>query len=85
MSLPPTIDVTAWYRFDKEAKTFGFNHLEDGHSADASPQDRLLGKRWKGGVWEKRVGQLVPGGVMGTRRLVLAEAPPAVATRDTED
>jgi hypothetical protein len=79
MSFTPAVDVTAWYRFDKEHAVFNFNHLEDGHSADASPQDRQLGKRWKGGGWEKRVGALVPGGLMGAPRLVLAEAPPKLA------
>jgi hypothetical protein len=79
MSLPSNNPVTAWYRFDKEHDVFGFNHLEDGHSTAASPEDKLLGKRWKNGVWERRHGALVPGGAMGAPRLQLNEAPPAVA------
>lgn len=85
MALAHHPTVTAWYRFDKQRNAFSFNHLEDGRSAADSPQDLLLGKRWKGGQWEKRVGQLVPGGVMGAPRLVLAEAPPVIVEPDPED
>lgn len=85
MSMPTTSEVTAWYRFDKQKNAFSFNHLEDGHSTEASPQDRLLGKRWKGGGWERRAGTLVPGGVMGAPRLELREAPPALAGYDADE
>lgn len=74
-----TSDVTAWYRFDKERNSFSFNHVEDGHSATESPTDHQGLKRWGKGQWEKRHGALVPGGILGARRLELQEAPPATS------
>lgn len=70
--------VTAWWRYDKDLGGYAFNHIEDGWSERDRPHDPT-GKRWTRGQWHRCHAQLVPGGLLGARKLVLLEPAPVEA------